>query len=145
MGAFLVNKEKKVFMAERVSPKGAWQMPQGGIDDGETPKQALLRELKEEIGTNNVKILGETQKLYYDLPEESAKTFFNGIYNGQEQIWFALLFLGEDKDINLFTDKHSEFCKWEWVQPNELIERIVYFKKDLYKTIVEYMKTLNII
>ena len=119
----------------------AWQMPQGGIDPGETPRQAALRELKEEIGTGKAEILGESRMwLKYDLPVELAAGMWGGRYRGQRQKWFAMSFLGSDTDIDLATE-HPEFDAWKWIQPEQLPEMIVPFKRQLYLDILTELQT----
>ena len=117
----------------RVAP--AWQMPQGGIDAGETPSQAAMRELEEEIGTAKAEILGESSWLTYDLPLELAVGVWGGRYRGQRQKWFAMRFIGTDADINLATE-HPEFDAWKWVAADRLPELIVPFKRQLYVDIL---------
>ncbi|HYZ40061.1 MAG TPA: RNA pyrophosphohydrolase [Stellaceae bacterium] len=134
VGIMLLNLQGEVFVGRRfdmpVMP--AWQMPQGGIDPGETPRQAALRELKEEIGTDQAEILGETRRwLTYDLPDELAGNVWGGRFRGQRQKWFAMRFTGSDADINLVTE-HPEFDAWLWVAPARLPELIVPFKRQLY-------------
>ena len=134
VGIMLLNPAGKVFVARRIDmPRmPAWQMPQGGIDKGENPRQAALRELKEEIGTDKVEILGESRMwLKYDLPAELAGGIWGGRYRGQRQKWFAMRFTGNDKDIDLATD-HPEFDAWKWIRPERLPEMIVPFKRQLY-------------
>jgi putative (di)nucleoside polyphosphate hydrolase len=134
VGIMLLNPAGKVFVARRIDmPRmPAWQMPQGGIDKGENPRQAALRELKEEIGTDKVEILGESRMwLKYDLPAELAGGIWGGRYRGQQQKWFAMRFTGNDTDIDL-TTKHPEFDAWKWIQPERLPEVIVPFKRQLY-------------
>ena len=134
VGIMLLNPAGKVFVARRTDmPRmPAWQMPQGGIDKGENPRQAALRELKEEIGTDKVEILGESRMwLKYDLPAELAGGIWGGRYRGQRQKWFAMRFTGNDRDIDL-TTKHPEFDAWKWIQPERLPEVIVPFKRQLY-------------
>jgi len=134
VGIMLLNPRGEAFVARRIDmPRtSAWQMPQGGIDAGETPRQAALRELKEEIGTDEAEILGESRRwLKYDLPVELAGTVWGGHYRGQRQKWFAMRFTGRDSDINLATE-HPEFDIWKWVAPLQLPELIVPFKRQLY-------------
>ena len=103
----------------------AWQMPQGGIDPGESPRQAALRELKEEIGTDKAEIVCESQAwLQYDLPVELAGGIWGGRYRGQRQKWFVMRFTGSDADINLATE-HPEFVDWQWVTSERLTDLIV--------------------
>jgi putative (di)nucleoside polyphosphate hydrolase len=114
----------------------AWQMPQGGIDPAETPRQAALRELCEEVGTNKAEIIGESRVLHrYDLPAEIAGRMWGGRFRGQKQIWFAMRFLGTDIDINIETE-HPEFDAWKWVAPGEWPELIVPFKRAIYIAIL---------
>jgi putative (di)nucleoside polyphosphate hydrolase len=112
-------------------------MPQGGIDEGEEPHRAALRELKEEIGTDRAEILAETRGwMRYDLPAEIAGRIWGGRYRGQRQKWFAMRFLGRDEEIDLATE-HPEFSDWKWVAPGELPDLIVPFKRPLYVALLE--------
>jgi putative (di)nucleoside polyphosphate hydrolase len=124
VGIMLLNREAKIFVGRRIDmPAGlaAWQMPQGGIDPGETPREAALRELKEETGTDKALILGESR---------------GGRYRGQRQKWFAMRFTGEDGDIDPAAAEHPEFDAWEWVAPELVPELIVPFKRPLYRDIL---------
>jgi putative (di)nucleoside polyphosphate hydrolase len=115
----------------------AWQMPQGGIDPGETPRQAALRELGEEVGTDKAEIIAESQVLHrYDLPAEIAGRMWGGRFRGQQQIWFAMRFTGEDIDINIATE-HAEFDAWKWVAASELLNLIVPFKRAIYVAVLD--------
>jgi len=131
----LLNFEGFVFVGHRIHmPPGlaAWQMPQGGIDAGETPCQAVWRELKEEIGTERVEILGESRGwLYHEVPDEISQGMMGGRYRGNRQKWFAMRFTGADSDINIATD-HPEFDAWKWLRPEQLPELIVPFMQQLY-------------
>lgn len=133
VGLALFNRGGLVFAARRIdTPGDAWQMPQGGIDDGETPRQAALRELEEEIGTAQAEIVAESADwVRYDLPPELVGKVWNGRYRGQCQKWFALRFTGADSDIDIVT-KHPEFCDWRWLPLAELPRRIVPFKRAVY-------------
>lgn len=134
VGIMLLNCQGQVFLGRRIDMPvaPAWQMPQGGIDSGETPRQAAMRELEEEIGTAKAKILAECRLwLTYDLPVELAGGVWGGRYRGQRQKWFAMRFTGKDADINLATE-HPEFADWQWVTPVRLPELIVPFKRQLY-------------
>jgi putative (di)nucleoside polyphosphate hydrolase len=138
VGIMLLNQAGQVFVARRIDmpTMAAWQMPQGGIDPGETPRQAALRELREEIGTDKAEILGESRVwLKYDLPAELARGVWGGRYRGQRQKWFAMRFTGDDADIDLATD-HPEFDVWKWIPPEQLPEVIVPFKRQLYVNIL---------
>ena len=142
IGITLFNKKGLVFIAERIDIAGAWQMPQGGIDKNENPKNAALRELEEEIGTKNVEILSFYDKwMYYDFPQNKSKRkIFHGKYKGQKQIWFAMKFLGKDKEIKIET-KNPEFRRWKWVEFEKTIDLVVNFKKEIYKNV--YKKFSN--
>ncbi|MBO0737191.1 MAG: RNA pyrophosphohydrolase [Alphaproteobacteria bacterium] len=129
----LLNRSGEVMIGRRIDMPAtpAWQMPQGGIDPGETPSQAALRELEEEIGTAKAEILGESRTwLTYELPPELAGAWSRR-FRGQRQKWFAMRFTGSDADINLAT-KHPEFDAWKWVAADRLPELIVPFKRQLY-------------
>ena len=140
VGIMLLNGEGLVFVGRRIDmPAGlaAWQMPQGGIDPGETPRQAALRELKEEVGTDKAEILAESAVWHhYDLPPEIAGRMWRGRYRGQRQKWFAMHFTGIDADIDPATE-HPEFDAWEWVSPERLPELIVPFKRQIYLDVLE--------
>lgn len=138
VGIALFNKTGKVFVGERIDSPGAWQMPQGGIDKGETIERAALRELGEEVGTQNVEILEISQKkIRYDLPDNLRQTLWNGKYKGQEQNWVAAQFLGEDTEINLQAHKPAEFSNWQWVDLKNISDLIVPFKKETYKQVID--------
>ena len=142
VGITLFNQDKKVLVAERLDYPGNWQMPQGGIDSGETPAQAAMRELKEEIGTNHAEIMERTKGwLFYDLPEYLKGERLKGKYRGQKQIWFAMLFKGNDSEINLQTKK-PEFNDWNWVELENVIDLIVPFKKTVYESVVEQFRPI---
>ena len=133
VGVMLLDGGKRVFVGRRIDMAGEnWQMPQGGIDKGETPREAALRELKEEVGTDHAEILAETTGwLRYDVPREIAGRLWRGRYRGQMQKWFAMRFTGRDSDIDLAAH-HPEFNAWKWVAPAELPRLIVPFKRQLY-------------
>ncbi len=139
VGAMLVNSDGLVFVGQRIdSSLDAWQMPQGGVDPGEEPDDAVLRELEEETGVapSLVEIVACGVAPYdYDLPADLIKTVWKGKYRGQRQHWYLLRFLGEDTDINIAT-AHPEFNQWQWVAPEALVDLIVPFKRDLYAAIV---------
>ena len=134
----LFNARGEVFVAKRIDMTSeAWQMPQGGIDDGEQARPAALRELKEEIGTDDATILAESADWYrYDLPDELVPKIWHGRFRGQEQKWFALRLNGDDSAIDIHTD-HAEFSEWKWVPVETLPDVIVPFKRDLYAALVK--------
>jgi 8-oxo-dGTP pyrophosphatase MutT (NUDIX family) len=136
VGIMLINKRSEIFIARRNDVAGAWQMPQGGIERRETPAQAAYRELKEEIGTDNAKIIGESAHwLYYALPEQLAIKAWGGRWKGQRQKWFVMRFDGEDTEINLATS-HPEFDAWRWAPARELESLAVSFKRRLYVSLL---------
>jgi len=144
VGAVLFNADGQVLVAQRIdTPGDAWQMPQGGIDEGEDPRETVFRELEEEIGTANAEILAQSDGwLTYDLPKALRKTVWKGRYRGQKQKWFALRFLGTDADIDLTAHKHPEFSAWKWAPLDTVPDLIVEFKRDLYQEIVTTFRHL---
>lgn len=143
VGMVLLNKDNKVFVGKRVDTKSeAWQMPQGGIDKGETDDEAVLRELAEEVGTNKVEIISKSKYWYnYDLPEALVPKVWNGKYKGQRQKWFLIRFIGDDSDVNIATE-HQEFCEWKWVDFEELLDMIVPFKREIYSYVMDEFRQL---
>ena len=143
VGIMLINQNDLILVAQRIDQIAeAWQMPQGGIDDGETPQQAALRELYEEIGTDNVKIIGETEDwISYDLPQNLANKIWGGRFRGQTQKWFAMRFLGNNEDINLATEK-PEFIEWKWTIMDNLLNMAVSFKRDNYAQVIAAFRHL---
>ena len=139
-GIMLLNREAKVFVAQRLdSSLEAWQMPQGGLDEGEDPQAGALRELEEETGIRSelVEILARAPaELYYDLPDDLLGKIWKGRYRGQNQHWFLARFLGRDEDVNIETAE-PEFRAWKWAEPGELPAMIVPFKKKLYQDVLE--------
>jgi putative (di)nucleoside polyphosphate hydrolase len=139
-GVMLLNAEGKVFVAQRLdSSLEAWQMPQGGLDEGEDPETGALRELEEEtgIGREHVEIVARAPKeLYYDLPEDLVGKLWKGKWRGQRQTWFLCRFTGTDADVNIET-AHPEFRAWKWAEPAELPAMIVPFKKKLYEDVID--------
>jgi len=138
-GVILLNGHKQVFVAQRLDTTlEAWQMPQGGLDDGEDPEAGALRELVEEtgIGTHLVEIVARSgRELLYDLPEDLIGKLWKGRYRGQRQSWFLMRFLGEDSDVNLDTPD-PEFRAWKWADPGDLPDLIVPFKRTLYENVL---------
>ncbi|HVJ04015.1 MAG TPA: RNA pyrophosphohydrolase [Sphingomonas sp.] len=138
-GVMLANRDGRVFVGQRLDSKlEAWQMPQGGIDPGEDALEAAYRELWEETGVARelVELVAEAPgELSYDLPDELIGTVWKGKWRGQRQRWFLFRFLGQDHDVNIQTAE-PEFRAWRWVEPAELPELIVPFKRDLYRQIL---------
>ena len=143
VGIIVLNNKNQVFVGKRKdNPGNNWQMPQGGIDKGEDFISAMKRELIEETSIKNIKILKELEHLYqYDLPKNLVGIIWKGKFRGQKQKWFITRFLGEDTEINLKT-KHPEFIEWKWIEPEKLPEVIVYFKKEIYLSLVKEIKLL---
>ena len=143
VGVILLNKNNHVFVGKRKdNPTNKWQMPQGGVDEGEDYITAMKRELLEETSIQNIEIIKEIDKIYqYELPENLVGIIWKGKYRGQKQKWFITRFLGEEKEINLNT-KHAEFVDWKWIEPELLPEVIVYFKKDLY---LNLLREINLV
>ena len=143
-GIMLLNARNEVFVARRRDmPSAAWQMPQGGIDEGESPAQAARREMREEIGTDRAEIIAESPRWFtYDLPVELVDQLWGGRYRGQTQKWFAFRFNGTDADIDLDTHE-PEFIEWKWIAPEMLPDVIVPFKRELYADLlVEFRDVL---
>jgi putative (di)nucleoside polyphosphate hydrolase len=144
VGAVLFNRSGLILVARRAdlpnaeAPAGGWQLPQGGIDEGEDPRQAVLRELAEEIGTDRAEVIGEHDEwLSYDLPPELLGIALKGRFRGQRQRWFALRFTGEDSDIRLDLDPHPEFDAWRWARLAELPDLAVAWKRPIYEVLVD--------
>ena len=146
VGTMLLNADNKVFVGKRIDSRETigregdwWQMPQGGVDDGEDLDTAMLRELEEETGLGPALVNIVTRmadELYYDLPPELQRKLWKGRYLGQRQIWYLARFSGSDADIDLNAHKHPEFCEFKWVEPAELPGLIVPFKKPIYEAVV---------
>lgn len=137
VGIMLINTDKKVFVGERGDSPGAWQMPQGGIDPGESVEQAGRRECLEEIGVGDINVLHQIDHwLLYDLPAELRTRLWGGKYRGQKQKWLLAQFDGTDADIDLERHGPPEFSAWQWVKPEQLMGLIVPFKRDIYRTVL---------
>ncbi|HEX3674555.1 MAG TPA: RNA pyrophosphohydrolase [Rhizomicrobium sp.] len=143
VGVMLFNADGSVFVGKRIDQTvEGWQMPQGGIDEGETPGEAALRELKEETGTDNAKILREMDEwLAYDLPAHLVGIALHGRYRGQRQKWIAMRFLGTDAEINVATPE-PEFAQWKWLAIEALPRLIVPFKRDTYAKVIAAFQDL---
>jgi putative (di)nucleoside polyphosphate hydrolase len=143
VGVVVLNNINQVFVGKRKdNPGDKWQMPQGGVDKGESYINAMKRELFEETSIRNIKILKEVDRIYeYELPDNLVGIIWKGKFRGQKQKWFITKFLGKDSEINLNT-KHPEFIDWKWIEPKLLPEVIVNFKKDLY---INLLKEINLI
>jgi putative (di)nucleoside polyphosphate hydrolase len=137
VGIFLFNRQGQIFIAQRLDNVAeAWQMPQGGIDPHETPRQAAMRELKEEVGTDRAEIVAELGTwLSYDLPPELQKKLWQGRYRGQAQRWFAMRFTGDDRHIDIAT-KVPEFRDWKWAELDVVLDLVVPFKREVYERVV---------
>lgn len=141
VGLCLFNSQGLVLIAERSGRSGAWQMPQGGVQKGETIEVAALRELKEEIGTDRADIITRVpEKLRYEFPDymQYRDGVFHGKYRGQEQDWFALRFMGQDGDVNLsnpYEPEHQEFSSWRWATLAEAVRLVVDFKRPVYERV----------
>jgi len=147
VGVMLVNGDGKAFVGKRIDNKegDAWQMPQGGMDDGEDVLTAGLRELGEETGVtaeNSVLLARTREEVLYDLPPELVGKLWGGKYRGQRQYWLLMRFTGSDDAINLEAHNPPEFCEWKWVDPELLPELIVPFKKRVYRTVLEEFREL---
>ena len=133
----LIGPGRRVFAGRRIGQPDGWQMPQGGIDRGETPVEAACRELKEEVGTSRALLLRESATwMTYDLPAGIALRLWKNRWRGQAQKWFALAFVGSDADIEIETHG-AEFDAWNWLAPGELVECIVAFKRPVYEAVFE--------
>ena len=147
VGVMLVNAAGKAFVGKRIDNREGdwWQMPQGGIDEGEEPGDALLRELAEETGARpeHVEVLGRLpEELFYDLPDELKGKLWGGSFVGQRQTWYCARFTGSDADIDIAAHDPPEFCEWKWVDPELLPELIVPFKRRVYQAIVDGFRDL---
>jgi putative (di)nucleoside polyphosphate hydrolase len=136
VGILLLNAQGKVFVGARNDiSSDHWQMPQGGIDEGEEPREAAFREMEEEIGTRNAEIVAEHPRwVYYRLPPELAQTAWKGRYQGQMQRWFAFRFLGSDDEINIETE-NPEFRDWKWVNLENVLVQAIEFKRSAYEEV----------
>lgn len=143
VGMLIVDKNNRVFVGKRIDSKAnGWQMPQGGIDLGETPSSAALREMEEEIGSSKGEIIAESKKWYsYRVPDFLIPKLWNGQYCGQRQKWFLIRFTGKDSDININTET-PEFDQWKWIEFDQLLVDIIPFKLKLYQQVIREFKPL---
>jgi putative (di)nucleoside polyphosphate hydrolase len=142
-GVLMVNAAGLVWVGERNDTPGAWQMPQGGIDPGEAPLDAAMRELEEETGTGNVSLLAEAPDWFkYDLPGDLQKRAWKGKWRGQMQKWFAVRFHGADGEIDILGVEKPEFARWRWVEADEVPGLIVEFKRPVYEAVIETFRPI---
>ena len=144
VGMMIFNQNKEVLVGRRIDhPSGFWQMPQGGIDDNEKPEEAVWREMMEEIGTNNAKLIQESsQWVQYNIPSDTLQTLpWGEKYIGQTQKWFAFEFIGKDSEINVGTE-NPEFSEWKWAKIYTIVDNIVPFKRNVYSKVLKEFKEL---
>ena len=143
VGIVLLNKDNKVFVAKRIdNQKNFWQMPQGGVNKNENYLVAAYRELEEETSIKNVKLIKELDGLVaYNLPKNLLGIIWKGKYRGQEQKWFVMKFLGNENEINIKT-KYPEFCKWKWIELDNITDLVVDFKLNVYEVVKKKVKKL---
>ena len=145
VGIVVINKDNKVFVAKRLdNPKNFWQMPQGGVDEGENYIDAAYRELKEETSIENVELVKELDGLItYNLPSSLLGIIWKGKFKGQKQKWFLMKFLGTDNEINIKT-KNPEFLEWKWIDLEKITDVVVDFKLHVYQEVKKKVKKLLI-
>ena len=143
VGIVVLNKDNKVFVAKRIdNQKNFWQMPQGGVDEGENYLAAAYRELEEETSIKNVHLVKELDGLVsYELPKNLLGVIWKGKYRGQEQKWFVMKFLGKDVEINIKTE-HPEFCEWKWIDLENITDLVVDFKLHVYVDVKKKVKEI---
>ena len=141
VGIIVLNKENKVFVAKRIdNPKNFWQMPQGGVDEGENFLKAAYRELEEETSIKNIELIKELDgTITYELPDRLLGIIWRGKYRGQKQKWFLMKFTGEEEEINIKT-KNPEFLDWKWIDLDQITEVVVDFKLHVYKELKSKVK-----
>jgi len=143
IGIMLFNRQGHIFTGKRFDSDAYWQMPQGGVDDGEELAQAALRELLEEVGTDKVEIIAKSKDwINYDLPKEWIPECWNGKYSGQKQIWFLMKFLGSDENINVNYTDHPEFKEWRWQSIDNIVANAISFKKEVYKIVIKEFSSI---
>ena len=143
VGIVVLNKDNKVFVAKRIdNPKNFWQMPQGGVDEGEDFLKAAYRELEEETSIKSVELIKELDgTITYELPDRLLGLIWKGKYRGQKQKWFLMRFVGSDSEINIKT-KHPEFLEWKWVELDKITDLVVDFKLHVYKEVKDKVKKI---
>jgi putative (di)nucleoside polyphosphate hydrolase len=143
VGIIVLNKDNKIFVAKRIdNPKDYWQMPQGGVDEGEDFLAAAFRELEEETSIKNVKLIKEIDEMIsYELPNNLLGIIWKGKFRGQKQKWFLMRYLGKDEDINIKT-KNPEFLDWKWIELDEITNVVVDFKRHVYQLLKEKIKKI---
>ena len=143
VGIIVLNKDNKIFVAKRIdNPKDYWQMPQGGVDEGEDFLVAAFRELEEETSIKNVKLIKEIDEMIsYELPNNLLGIIWKGKFRGQKQKWFLMRYLGKDEDINIKT-KNPEFLDWKWIELDEITNVVVDFKLHVYQLLKEKIKKI---
>ena len=143
VGIIVLNKDNKVFVAKRIdNPKNFWQMPQGGVDEGENFLNAAYRELEEETSIKNVELIKELDGMItYELPDRLLGIIWKGKYRGQKQKWFLMKFTGEEQEINIKT-KNPEFLDWKWIELDQITKVVVDFKLHVYKELKEKIKRI---
>ena len=143
VGIILLNKNNKVFVAKRIdNAKNFWQMPQGGVDDGEEFLKAAHRELEEETSIKSVELIKELEGVFrYELPERLLGIIWKGKYKGQKQKWFLMRFIGEEREINIKT-RNPEFLEWKWIDLDQITEVVVDFKLHVYRELKEKVKKI---
>lgn len=143
VGIALFNPSGQVFVGERIDTPGAWQMPQGGVDEGEEIVAAAHRELLEEVGTDMAELIRVADRtIRYDVPMELSTKHWGGKYRGQEQTWVAMRFIGQDSDIHLDGHDVPEFSRWQWVDLQRTVDLIVPFKRETYAEVINLFQDL---